>query len=81
MIVQATCISKSSALRDDEGIFKPEKDPNYDREAEQKERGQSICRPFHVENQFLFLFQLIMVLTENTIFSPQRPKAINFSLP
>jgi hypothetical protein len=56
MIVQATCISKSSALRDDEGIFKPEKDPNYDREAEQKERGQSTCRPFHVENQFLFLF-------------------------
>lgn len=37
---QANCISKSSALRDDEGIFKPEKDVYFDKEAAQKDRDE-----------------------------------------
>ncbi len=38
--LQVNCITKSSALRDDEKIFKPEKDSYYDMDAEQKELGK-----------------------------------------
>jgi hypothetical protein len=40
VLLQVNCITKSSALRDDEKIFKPEKDSYYDMDAEQKELGK-----------------------------------------
>jgi len=42
--LQVNCVTKSSALRDDEKIFKPEKDSYYDNDADQKEIGKATMR-------------------------------------